>query len=150
MDIDKKLLLKNKLAIQYTKNELATIDGIHVLEIFEIKQNPQLEKRYLDYIDDWHNQKIIPAQKCTIYSAKEELCSWVIQAVGIESGKKYFIFYSSSSITIVAKIKIIAPNKTVSSMLYRGIFLIDCESNKIYDIGCYSDDEYNYSMYIQA
>lgn len=78
MDEPKKLLLKKKLDTQHAKEQLKKIKGILFFDLNELNQNPPLEKRYLQYLKDWHSYKIKPTKKISIYSSIEELYHWIL------------------------------------------------------------------------
>lgn len=148
MDEPKKLLLKKKLDTQHAKEQLKKIKGILLFDLNELNQNPPLEKRYLQYLKDWHSYKIKPTKKISIYSSIEELYHWILSYTNIQKEKEYYFIYHGLSITLYAKIKIIDPYQAIESLLKYGFFLIEYHSFTIYDIACYSDDEYFYSLYI--
>ena len=131
---------------QHAKMNISEIEGIEVIEFFELEQDSIICKKFSSYRNEWRKSDYKPIDKKSIYSPEEEIEDWIIQSVNILEGKEYFWIDYGFVSKWCGKIRIVDPKRFVASQ--SGIFLMECDSGTIYDVACYSSDEYHHSLFV--
>lgn len=158
MEIEKRLLFEKKRDIQMAKNILKVIEGIEVLDIFEMKSNSILAKINCNYNQAQQNSKILPISKLSVNSSLTEICRWIRKSIDIIKNKEYFFCCGGLIIKVWTKIKIVEADKAVESMWLcdkkinnkgycLGFLLVDFISAQLYEVCFDSSDEYHYLIY---
>lgn len=152
MDKETKLKLAKKLAFTRAKNKIKEFEGkgIEVLEIFEKEQNLILQR-----ITSHKYYHLTSAGRYPAYSKMPEktpldkMFQWIVNDTHMSNGKEYFYVCGVSETgSIWARIRITNLYQALKSLWNDNLFLIDIETEQLFDAGFYSGDEYNYQLFL--
>ena len=152
MDEERKLKLAKKLAFTRAKNKMREFEGkgIEVLEIFEKEQNPVLQRITSHKYYHLTSSGRYPAySKIPEKTPLDKMFQWLIKDIHMSNGKEYFYVCDVFDIgSIWARIKITDLYRALKSLWHDSLFLIDIETEQLFDAGFYSGDEYNYQLFL--